>query len=70
MSDAEMIRGLMAIQEQLMLAGDDSHYELLAQVIARLMYLPRQVDKMNHPSVTSSTDEISKVISFIWGVPE
>ena len=68
MSDAEMIRGLMAIQEQLMLAGDDSHDELLSQCIARIMYLPKQVDKMLHP--TNSTQDINKVISFIWGVPE
>lgn len=70
MTDAEMIRGLMALQEQLIIAGDERHDDVLSHVIARLMYLPRQVDKMNHPSVTSSTDEINKVISFIWGVPE
>jgi len=66
MTDAEMIRGLMAIQERFMLAGDDSHDELLSQCIARIMYLPKQVDKMLHPS----TNDINKVISFIWGVPE
>jgi hypothetical protein len=68
MTDAEMIRGLMAIQERFMLAGDDSHDEMLSQCIARIMYLPKQVDKMLHP--TNSTQEINKVISFIWGVPE
>jgi hypothetical protein len=68
MTDAEMIRGLMAIQERFMLAGDDSNDELLSQCIARIMYLPKQVDKMLHP--TNSTQEINKVISFIWGVPE
>lgn len=68
MTDAKMIQGLMALQEQFMLAGDDSHDELLSQVIARIMYLPKQVDKMLHP--TNSTQDINKVIQFIWGVPE
>ena len=68
MTDAKMIQGLMALQEHFMLAGDDSHDELLSQVIARIMYLPKQVDKMLHP--TNSTQDINKVIQFIWGVPE
>jgi hypothetical protein len=68
MTDAQMIQGLMAMQEQFMLDGDDSHDELLSQVIARIMYLPKQVDKMLHPS--NSTQDINKVIQFIWGAPE
>jgi hypothetical protein len=66
MTDAQMIQGLMAMQEQFMLAGDDSHDELLSQAIARIMYLPKQVDKMLHPS----SPDINKVIQFIWGAPE
>jgi hypothetical protein len=68
MTDAQMIHGLMALQEQFMLAGDDSHDELLSQAIARIMYLPKQVDKMLHP--TNSIQDINKVIQFIWGAPE
>ena len=64
MTDSELIADLlkMAVKMECEMRFEEAKF--LNRVVARLMVLPKQLTRMEHPSID---DDTRRVINHIWG---